>query len=60
MLLGRCEFVVLHYTFGEDLKTLCSFIGQLTIARFRGDTTFGLVARIIATFFGGLLGTVLW
>lgn len=37
-----------------------SFIGQLTIARFRGDTTFGLVARIIATFFGGLLGTVLW
>ncbi|KAI0344331.1 hypothetical protein BDW22DRAFT_1355705 [Trametopsis cervina] len=40
--------------------TWAIFIGQLTIARFRGDTTFGLVARIIATFFGGLLGTVLW
>ncbi|KAI0089790.1 hypothetical protein BDY19DRAFT_888753 [Irpex rosettiformis] len=42
------------------LTVVYSFIGQLTIARFRGDTTFGLVARIIATFFGGLLGTVLW
>lgn len=41
-------------------NTPCSFIGQLTIMRFRGDTTFGFVARIIATFFGGLLGTVLW
>ncbi|TFY76526.1 hypothetical protein EWM64_g7486 [Hericium alpestre] len=35
-------------------------MGQLTIARFRGDTTFGLVARITSTFFGGLLGTVVW
>lgn len=44
----------------QVLIILSSFIGQLTIARFRGDTTFGLVARIIATFFGGILGTVLW
>ncbi|OBZ78595.1 Uncharacterized protein C57A7.05 [Grifola frondosa] len=29
------------------------FMGQLTIARFRGDTTFGLVARILSTFLGG-------
>ena len=28
--------------------------------RFRGDTTFGLVSRILTTFFGGLLGTVVW
>ncbi|PPQ72963.1 hypothetical protein CVT24_000165 [Panaeolus cyanescens] len=35
-------------------------MGQLTLARFRGDTTFGLTARIISTFFGGLTGMVLW
>jgi hypothetical protein len=35
-------------------------MGQLTLARFRGDTTFGLVARIISTFAGGLTGTVIW
>ena len=35
-------------------------MGQLTLARFRGDTTFGLVARIFSTFMGGLLGTALW
>ncbi|TFK87224.1 hypothetical protein K466DRAFT_491227 [Polyporus arcularius HHB13444] len=36
------------------------FMGQLTLARFRGDTTFGLTARIISTMGGGLLGTALW
>ncbi|KAH7888067.1 hypothetical protein F5I97DRAFT_1806524 [Phlebopus sp. FC_14] len=36
------------------------FMGQLTIARFRGDTTFGLVARIISTFVGGIMGTIMW
>ncbi|KAI0757706.1 hypothetical protein C8Q80DRAFT_1349811 [Daedaleopsis nitida] len=36
------------------------FMGQLTLARFRGDTTFGLVARIVSTLMGGLLGTALW
>ncbi|KAJ3536349.1 hypothetical protein NMY22_g6068 [Coprinellus aureogranulatus] len=35
-------------------------MGQLTIARFRGDTTFGLAARIMATFVGGVIGMVLW
>jgi 4-amino-4-deoxy-L-arabinose transferase-like glycosyltransferase len=35
-------------------------MGQLTLARFRGDTAFGLVARLISTFFGGLLGMVIW
>lgn len=38
----------------------CSFMGQLTLARFRGDTTFGLVARIISTFVGGLTGAAIW
>jgi hypothetical protein len=35
-------------------------MGQLTLARFRGDTTFVLTARIIMTFFGGLTGMVMW
>lgn len=35
-------------------------MGQLTLARFRGDTTFGLVARIISTFGGGLTGATVW
>lgn len=37
-----------------------SFMGQLTLARFRGDTTFGLVARILSTFLGGVAGMVMW
>ncbi|KAH9016429.1 hypothetical protein EDB83DRAFT_2439318 [Lactarius deliciosus] len=36
------------------------FMGQLTLARFRGDTTFGLVARIVSTFGGGLTGATVW
>lgn len=35
-------------------------MGQLTLARFRGDTTFGLVARIMSTFLGGVVGMVMW
>jgi len=35
-------------------------MGQLTLARFRGDTTFGLVARIVSTFSGGVIGMVMW
>ncbi|EJD55665.1 hypothetical protein AURDEDRAFT_78909 [Auricularia subglabra TFB-10046 SS5] len=37
-----------------------TFIGQLNLARFRGDTAYGLVARLTATVFGGLVGVVLW
>ncbi|GBE78787.1 hypothetical protein SCP_0116800 [Sparassis crispa] len=36
------------------------FMGQLSLARFRGDTTFGLVARVMATFLGGICGMVMW
>lgn len=36
------------------------FMAQTTLARFRGDTVFGLVTRIFSTFVGGLLGTVIW
>ncbi|KAI6044608.1 hypothetical protein EDC04DRAFT_2561114 [Pisolithus marmoratus] len=33
------------------------FMAQTTLARFRGDTVFGIVTRIFSTFVGGLLGT---
>ncbi|KIK91214.1 hypothetical protein PAXRUDRAFT_150011 [Paxillus rubicundulus Ve08.2h10] len=36
------------------------FMGQHTLSRFRGDTAFGLVARICSTFIGGIVGTVMW
>lgn len=35
-------------------------MGQLTLARFRGDTTFGLFTRIVSTFAGGIIGMVMW
>lgn len=35
-------------------------MGQLALARFRGDTGFALVARATSTLFGGLVGTALW
>ncbi|KAG7095039.1 hypothetical protein E1B28_005829 [Marasmius oreades] len=35
-------------------------MAQLTLARFRGDTTFGLVARIMSTFLGGIMGMAIW
>ncbi|KAI0070007.1 hypothetical protein K474DRAFT_1609486 [Panus rudis PR-1116 ss-1] len=36
------------------------FMGQLTLGRWRGDTTFGLVSRIIATFWGCAIGLAMW
>ncbi|KAG9311166.1 hypothetical protein JVU11DRAFT_8233 [Chiua virens] len=36
------------------------FMGQFTLSRFRGDTTFGLVTRIVSTFIGGIIGTIMW
>ncbi|KAI0271253.1 hypothetical protein BC834DRAFT_432593 [Gloeopeniophorella convolvens] len=47
------------FAYGERFSWAI-FMGQLTLARFRGDTTFGLVARIISTFFGGLTGAAIW
>jgi hypothetical protein len=43
-----------------DLTRIPSFMGQLTLARFRGDTTFGLTARITSTFLGGIVGCAMW
>jgi hypothetical protein len=36
------------------------FMSQLTLARFRGDTASGLVSRIGSTFFGVIVGMVMW
>ncbi|KDR73331.1 hypothetical protein GALMADRAFT_228417 [Galerina marginata CBS 339.88] len=36
------------------------FMGQLTLGRFRGDTAFGLSARIVSTFFGAIMGMLMW
>ncbi|KAF8121514.1 hypothetical protein EV363DRAFT_907034 [Boletus edulis] len=35
-------------------------MAQLTGSRFRGDTTFGFIARIFSTFVGGLIAAVVW
>ncbi|KAG6333420.1 hypothetical protein ID866_5670 [Astraeus odoratus] len=35
-------------------------MAQTTLARFHGDTVFGIVTRIFSTFVGGLLGTTMW
>ncbi|KAF7322544.1 hypothetical protein HMN09_00032900 [Mycena chlorophos] len=36
------------------------FMAQVTLARFRGDTVFGLSSRVFSTFLGGILGMVMW
>lgn len=35
-------------------------MGQLTLARWRGDTTFGLVSRILSTILGSAVGLAVW
>jgi hypothetical protein len=45
---------------GWHMLIISRIMGQLTLARFRGDTVFGLTARIIATFLGGVTGVVIW
>ncbi|KAF9000148.1 hypothetical protein BDQ17DRAFT_1360173, partial [Cyathus striatus] len=37
-----------------------STMGQLTIARFRGDMAFGLTVKIVSMFMGGVVGMVMW
>ncbi|KDN53019.1 hypothetical protein K437DRAFT_219732 [Tilletiaria anomala UBC 951] len=36
------------------------FMAQLTLSRFKGDTVFGLVSRIIATVLGCICGVLIW
>ncbi|THH28781.1 hypothetical protein EUX98_g5402 [Antrodiella citrinella] len=48
------------FAYGEKFVWAVSVDLLLTLARWRGDTTFGLVSRIVATFFGCLVGMALW
>lgn len=57
---GRCKLSMVLFQRLVPYPYTHRIIGQLTLSRFRGDTTFGWVSRILATFSGGLVGTVLW
>lgn len=35
-------------------------MAQLTLARFKGETAINFIFRIIATFFGGVVGMAVW
>ncbi|KAG2070593.1 hypothetical protein BDR04DRAFT_1198344 [Suillus decipiens] len=61
VILAIPSFLKSSAEFAYDNKFVWAvFMAQLTLARFRGDTVFGLIARIISTFAGGLIGTVMW
>jgi hypothetical protein len=55
---GACEKYICQPD--STVSFFSRFIGQVTLARFRGDTTFGLISRLISTFFGGIVGMVMW
>ncbi|KAJ3758691.1 hypothetical protein EV360DRAFT_43339 [Lentinula raphanica] len=47
--------------FAYDNRFLWGIVmAQLTSARFRGDTTFGFLTRILSTFLGGGVGLCMW
>ncbi|KAJ7632836.1 hypothetical protein FB45DRAFT_744966 [Roridomyces roridus] len=55
------SFLKSSATFAYENRFVWGIImGQVTLSRFRGDTVFGLSSRVLSTFFGGLLGMVLW
>lgn len=56
-IVGRCKCGTVPVVY---LLNLHSFMAQLTLARFRGDTSFGWVARVMSTFLGGIMGMVMW
>jgi uncharacterized membrane protein YgaE (UPF0421/DUF939 family) len=61
VLLSLPSFLESSANFAYKNKFVWAVImAQLTVARFRGDTTFGLATRIFSTFVGGIIGTVMW
>lgn len=42
------------------LLSIRRFMGQMALARFQGDTYFALWARVVSTFFGAIVGMVMW
>ncbi|KAJ7219546.1 hypothetical protein GGX14DRAFT_533276 [Mycena pura] len=48
-------------TFAYENKFVWAvFMSQVTLARFRGDTVFGLSRRVLSTFLGVILGMAMW
>jgi hypothetical protein len=62
--MGSVRIFFLYYFFifliCQGLALRYRFMGQFSLARFRGDTAFGLASRLVSTFMGGLTGLVLW
>ncbi|KAF8985793.1 hypothetical protein BDQ17DRAFT_1494718 [Cyathus striatus] len=56
----RNAFEWVMNSFAIPLELYACIMGQPTIARFRGDTAFGLPAKIVSTFMGGVVGMVMW
>ncbi|EDQ99398.1 uncharacterized protein LACBIDRAFT_316563 [Laccaria bicolor S238N-H82] len=55
------SFLPSSATFAFKNRSVWAIImGQVTLSRFRGDTTYSLIARLVATFGGGVSGAVLW
>uniref|UniRef100_V5GRQ2 ER transporter 6TM N-terminal domain-containing protein n=1 Tax=Kalmanozyma brasiliensis (strain GHG001) TaxID=1365824 RepID=V5GRQ2_KALBG len=44
----------------ENRAIWAIFMAQLTLARFRGETAFALLSRILATVIGGVFALVIW
>lgn len=44
----------------RPLTLFSSFMAQMTLARFRGDTAFELVARLLSTLGGCVTGLAMW
>jgi hypothetical protein len=38
----------------------CSIMAQLTLSRFKGETTLNFISRVIASFCGGIVGMTIW
>ncbi|KAF5346488.1 hypothetical protein D9756_010113 [Leucocoprinus leucothites] len=61
VLLCLPSFIKSSASFAYENRFVWAIVmGQLTLARFRGDTTFGLTARVLSTFAGGVVGMVIW
>ncbi|GAC98298.1 hypothetical protein PHSY_005891 [Pseudozyma hubeiensis SY62] len=44
----------------ENRAIWAIFMAQLTLARFRGETAFALLSRILATVIGAIFGLIIW
>ena len=45
------------------MRLICfnvSVVGQTTHFRFRGETSYGFISRVLSTLFGGIVGMTMW